>query len=180
MRGGYEGKTKFVSLKWASNSWASIQNFIFPERKVFWFGWVGVGAASPSTPLWLSKTLSWWGSSGVGGGGVGGLYRAVPGAGRGGVEAMCHGMRTAPRFLGSRRPSVHPSHASTTLHNPALPRPSPPPSPLNPPSMDACVGLGEVGHSNPPYRGLLPKFRIPKKREIVPMVLALCCRARGI
>ena len=37
--GGYEGKTKFVYLKWTSHLWLSIQNFI-PRGKGFW-SWVG-------------------------------------------------------------------------------------------------------------------------------------------
>ena len=50
--GDDEGKKKFVYLKWASQFWFSVQNFIFPQRKDFlvlggwvvWpggFGWVG-------------------------------------------------------------------------------------------------------------------------------------------
>ena len=46
--GGYEGKRKFVYLKWASPFWLSIQNFIFPRGKFFWF-WVGG---------WFG--LAWW------------------------------------------------------------------------------------------------------------------------
>ena len=37
---GYEGKKKFVYLKWASHFWHSNQNFIFFHRTIFWF-WVG-------------------------------------------------------------------------------------------------------------------------------------------
>ena len=45
--GGYGGKKKFVSLKWASHFWLSIQNFTFPSRKFFFgFGWVGALASA--------------------------------------------------------------------------------------------------------------------------------------
>ena len=53
-------KKKFVDLKWASRCWISIQNFIFPDRKVFlvlggrlvWpWGWgAGVHQISPPPP----------------------------------------------------------------------------------------------------------------------------------
>ena len=53
-RGG-GGGMKFVSLKWASHFWFSIQNFTFPERKTFlvFFGavlWPGGGRGPPDQP----------------------------------------------------------------------------------------------------------------------------------
>ena len=66
--GGHEGKKKFVYLKWTSHFCLSIQNFIFPERKMFlvlggWVGgWFGLGGGGgpldhPPTP-WISTSLS--------------------------------------------------------------------------------------------------------------------------
>ena len=48
--GGYEGKKKFVYLKWASHFWLSIQNFIFARGKFFAFGWGGVDPPDPPPP----------------------------------------------------------------------------------------------------------------------------------
>ena len=51
--GGNEGKKKFVYLKWSPHFWLSIQNFIFPQRRLFGFGWVGGlawGVGSPGHP----------------------------------------------------------------------------------------------------------------------------------
>ena len=40
--GGYEGKKKFVYLKWASHFWLSIQKFHFsPKEIIFGCVWVG-------------------------------------------------------------------------------------------------------------------------------------------
>ena len=45
--GGYEGKKRFVYLKWASPFWTSVQNFISDGGDFFWFlgvgGWFGRG-----------------------------------------------------------------------------------------------------------------------------------------
>ena len=41
--GGYEGKKKFVYLKWASHVWHSIQKFSFPQRKLLVLGGGVVG-----------------------------------------------------------------------------------------------------------------------------------------
>ena len=45
-RGVIRAKKNFVDLKWASHFEISIPNFIFPERRSFWFwvrGWFGGG-----------------------------------------------------------------------------------------------------------------------------------------
>ena len=41
--GAYDGKKRFVYLKWASHFWLPIQNFMFPQSKFFLVlgGWVG-------------------------------------------------------------------------------------------------------------------------------------------
>ena len=38
--GGYEGKTKYMYLQWASYFWLSIQSFIFPRRNMNFWLWV--------------------------------------------------------------------------------------------------------------------------------------------
>ena len=60
--GGSERKRKFVYVKWASHVWLSIQHFIVPLRKLFWFlVWVGGPAKPPPPPpprpLWISTSL---------------------------------------------------------------------------------------------------------------------------
>ena len=64
---GYEGKERFVYLKWASHCWLPIQNFIFPQRKFFWF-WVGgpwgVGPPDhpphPGPPAYVDSSTATW------------------------------------------------------------------------------------------------------------------------
>ena len=57
--GGDEGEKEFVDLKWASQFWFPIQNFIFPSRKIFWgLGWVGPkrGHSPPPPPVGKQMT----------------------------------------------------------------------------------------------------------------------------
>ena len=56
--GWYQGKKKFVYLKWASPFWLSIQNFIFPlEENLFGFGWGVTPDHPPPPPPWISTSL---------------------------------------------------------------------------------------------------------------------------
>ena len=65
---GYEGEKILVYLKRAPHFWLSIQNFIFPEKKILvvlgggvvWPAWGGgVRQSPPPPPLWISTFLRW-------------------------------------------------------------------------------------------------------------------------
>ena len=76
---GYEGKMKFMYLKWGSQFGLFVQNFIFPSKKMFsvfsgWMVWLGcimileAGAWYFASPL--SHVLVLTTKVGGGGGGV--------------------------------------------------------------------------------------------------------------